>query len=1177
MIEPVEPRLLYSADFAAAFTGGAAGVGALFDERRLDAPSLQASLVQAAPRAEIALVDGLLPAADGRLAELQARQQAGQPLEIVKLNAADDGIARATELLRGRTDVGTLHLLGRTVDGTLQLGRTALDAPTLLARAGELAAWGQALAPGAQLVLPGSPEAAAGLAALTGADVATAAPRALIVVAANLPDSAQLVAGLRASSPGHTEVLMLAADRDALAQIGERLAQAERPFDAVHLVSHAAPGRVDLGTTVGDRWLDEATLQARHEELARWSTGFTADGDLLLYGCDLAGSAAGERLLAGLGDALGVDVAASSDATGAAAQGGDWALEVRLGEVAPGAPLAATAWTSTLASVTANVFTDVVDGNTSSISALIANPGADGGISLREAVLAANATGASDEVTLQAGTYTLATPLTVTQPLEIVGAGESQTFIAGGTTRLLASPAEDLELRQLTLNDAPTVSAPVSFSFTEDIAGNLLYTGTPFADVDSTNLTVTLSIADGTITGNAGTGITVGGTGTARTFSGTTADLNSYFTTAGRITYTGALNVNNDLDGTRTLTTTVFDGSLSASATSTVIIASVNDAPTLNEGQSPVLTTLGEDSPAPSGVAGTLVSALVGGLNDDDSGALKGIAITATNTTNGTLWYSTNGGSNWIQVSPVSTTSALLLAADARLYYQPAANYNGTTADALTFRAWDTSTGSAGTKVDPGAGGGTSAFSTNSDTVAVTVTAVNDAPTLNAGQSPVLTSLAEDSPAPSGVAGTLVSDLVGGISDVDSGALKGIAITATNTTNGTLWYSTNGGSSWVQVSTVSTTSALLLAADARLYYQPAANYNGTTADALTFRAWDTTTGSAGTKVNPGVGGGTSAFSTNSDTVAVTVSAVNDAPTIVPPTGVLRGHQDQPTQFASILNRIEVADIDAGGSALSVTISASDGAHFDVGSVSGLNFDVGDGLSDPTATFSGTLASLNGALQSLRLQPAAGFIGLVSVTVEVNDQGNSGQGGSLTAVANFQVDFVANSKPVLQLSGSTPDYVENAAALALDPALVLSDADNPNLMRAVVQITSGLHAADLLTVTPTAGIVPSFNTTTGVLTLTGSASVADYQATLRTVAYSSTSDHPTQFSATRSMRWFVEDSVSASLIQNSSLTITAVNDAPTLNAGQSPVLTTLGAWAAEHRRTRQGDQDLRRRG
>ena len=62
------------------------------------------------------------------------------------------------------------------------------------------------------------------------------------------------------------------------------------------------------------------------------------------------------------------------------------------------------------------------------------------------------------------------------------------------------------------VNDAPTVSAPASFTVTEDVAGNLVYTGTPFADPDNASLTVTLSIADGTISASTGGGVTVGGT-----------------------------------------------------------------------------------------------------------------------------------------------------------------------------------------------------------------------------------------------------------------------------------------------------------------------------------------------------------------------------------------------------------------------------------------------------------------------------------------------------------------------------------------------------------------------------------------------------------------------------------------------------------------------------------------
>ncbi|MBK9129465.1 MAG: type I secretion C-terminal target domain-containing protein [Phycisphaerales bacterium] len=78
----------------------------------------------------------------------------------------------------------------------------------------------------------------------------------------------------------------------------------------------------------------------------------------------------------------------------------------------------------------------------------------------------------------------------------------------------------------------------------------------------------------------------------------------------------------------------------------------------------------------------------------------------------------------------MSNTSALLLAADAgtRLYFQPSANYNGTLADGITFRAWDQSSGTAGSKVSTATNGGTTAFSSATDTASITVNAVNDAP-----------------------------------------------------------------------------------------------------------------------------------------------------------------------------------------------------------------------------------------------------------------------------------------------------------------------------------------------------------------------------------------------------------------------------------------------------------------
>src|SRR5262249_59115065 len=78
-----------------------------------------------------------------------------------------------------------------------------------------------------------------------------------------------------------------------------------------------------------------------------------------------------------------------------------------------------------------------------------------------------------------------------------------------------------------------------------------------------------------------------------------------------------------------------------------------------------------------------------------DTGALPGIGGTAGDTTNGSWFYPINTGTNWIALGAVTNANARLLAADAntRLYFQPNADFNGTIASAITFRAWDQTTG----------------------------------------------------------------------------------------------------------------------------------------------------------------------------------------------------------------------------------------------------------------------------------------------------------------------------------------------------------------------------------------------------------------------------------------------------------------------------------------------------
>jgi len=179
--------------------------------------------------------------------------------------------------------------------------------------------------------------------------------------------------------------------------------------------------------------------------------------------------------------------------------------------------------------------------------------------------------------------------------------------------------------------------------------------------------------------------------------------------------------------------------------------------------------TVGEDAGAPSGAVGSLISAFTGGITDVDSGASKGLAITGSNQTNGIWYYTRNGGTTWTAVGTVSNTSALLLAdnASTRLYFAPNANYNGTSSAALTVRAWDQTSGTAGTKVSTASNGGTTAFSSATDTVDVTVTAVNDAP--------VDLSLSANTVAENAANGTVVGTVSG--TDPDTGDTKTYSFT----------------------------------------------------------------------------------------------------------------------------------------------------------------------------------------------------------------------------------------------------------------------------------------------------------------------------------------------------------------------------------------------------------------
>src|SRR4029077_2972473 len=161
--------------------------------------------------------------------------------------------------------------------------------------------------------------------------------------------------------------------------------------------------------------------------------------------------------------------------------------------------------------------------------------------------------------------------------------------------------------------------------------------------------------------------------------------------------------------------------------------------------------------------------------------------------------------------------------------------------------------------------------------------------------------------------GDLVSTLLSGkVTDVDSGAVQGLAVTGTNSSTGTWQYSTDSGSTWNGVGSVSTSSALLLRSTDKLRYVPDGQ-NATTAS-VTFCAWDQTSGTVGTKADVTTGGGTTAYSSATATANLTVTSVNDAPVLSGTNNFTTISEDQTNNSGDLVSTLlsgQVTDVDSG--------------------------------------------------------------------------------------------------------------------------------------------------------------------------------------------------------------------------------------------------------------------------
>ncbi|MCW2922761.1 MAG: hypothetical protein JWM98_165 [Thermoleophilia bacterium] len=321
-------------------------------------------------------------------------------------------------------------------------------------------------------------------------------------------------------------------------------------------------------------------------------------------------------------------------------------------------------------------------------------------------------------------------------------------------------------------------------------------------------------------------------------------------------------------------------------------------------------------------------------------------------------------------------------------------------------------------------------------------------------------------------------------------------------------------------------------------YTPLADYAGT--DSISFTVTDSH-------------GATSAAST----IAITVTPINDAPVLDTAPATLAYAEGDGAQ--AVAPATTVSDID---SALllgaTVTIGSGYVAGEDVlgvanqGGISGA-FDAPSGRL--TLTGAASSATYQAALRAVTYTDTSSNPSTATraVTTTVSDEALTTSDAASIVVTSDQ------DAPEVTTSAGSVAYTEQAASVQVDGGITLADVDDATLEGAVVRVATGFGAGDALTFTSANGITGSYAAGTGVLTLTGTSNVANYQTALRSVRFASTSDAPP---ASKAVGFVANDGDSNSVEATKAVAVSAVDDVPVAVADSATVLEDAVATAID---------------
>ena len=1026
----------------------------------------------------------------------------------------------------------------------------------------------------------------------TASPPSTPAPRQIVFIEGNVADYRILADG---AQPG-VKVVILNPDADGVQQIADYLQQHHgQNLDAVSIVADGADGELQLGTTL----LSASTVASYQAQLAEIGAALKPGGNLLIYGCDVAQNSAGDAFLGDLAAATGVaNIAAASHVVGAAAVGGSFNLDVDLGTAATatGPFTAATvAAYPDLLSVTSTVawyasFLGAAGG--SGVYNVDVNGGTSESSQTDVQSTPGNGFGDVEGVAIDApfGHYFVSNLINnsgndVNQILEgnTSGSGAPSVIYTSGNSGqdaiigVALNPQNGLLYFAVTDANVPGTNTDTGI-YTINARGSGTQTATELVNLSSGTQApndIAIDTTHNLLFYTDGVpGLTsVEEVGVANLATGTiiNGDLVNYQSDNGgdQEPYGTAVNPATDTLYWTTVNFSATAGNAVYSATystgASVALSNTQTLATTNANELPIGIAL--DTPA-GGYYVTTESS----TNSAQGHILFGSSLTSPESLTSVFTVPQVDGEDVEPQAIVVETQPTVIASgtvtfddggpavvvDSGATVPPDADGDELasatvsiasgmgTGDTLHFTNQNGISGSFNSGTLALTGVATEAnYQTALDSVTFSTTSTSATAraldwTVSDGyvSSPTTTSTVDAHVAPIVTAGTTVTFDGGGAAvKLDSG------LTVTDGSSSTLASATIviGGFIAGDTLTVGTPGSLgSTFSNGTLTLSGGANVS-TYQTALDSIAYNFTSGGDPT------GGGSHTSRTidwtvndgtlSSSTATSTLDIVHEPPTITAGgTATFTGGSDTPVALDSGL---VLTDPDSNGDISSATVTIGGfitGDTLTVGTPGG----IGVSFSNGTLTLSGiaSTTAYQTALQSIDYSfnptngdPTGGGSHNSRTIDWVASDGNTPNGTSNTGTSTLDEVHVA---PTVTTSG-TVTYAEGGSAVVLDPSVTATDPDSGgNFVGASVTI-SGVLPTDSLNFVNQNGITGSYNPGSGVLTLAGSSSIANYEGALSSVTYSNSGD-PTDSNTdnSRTVSWVVNDGAANSATSDSSL-------------------------------------------